>query len=507
MINSKKNILCFGLWLCLCSNPSFAQETSIVRQIFLKDSTVLTQEEVNAIASPYLNQPLDIERLLLLQKQLIQAYADQGYINSLVQLDHQTLEAGDGVITFIAIEGEAEIEVEVRGLRDDYIESKLDRFTKQPFNQQRLIEGLNLLSIDPLVKDLESSIIPSDQTGKSIVTVKAIAQPRWSIGAEISNDENPIVGEWGIRGFIENNNIAGGGEQFKAEYKVTEGLDRWFVGATIPILPTNSRLELTYQQSNSRIIDGFFKDFDIESDSYVASVRFTQPIWQKFDESLDFSFGVDHRESQSFVLEDELFSNVRLTAIRLDQTYIKRSSKSLAIGLSQFSIGTSNQEVDSTFFHWQGQGQFLYNFGFGQIFTRLALQLSPHTLPTIEQCAIGGRNGNRFIFGNTVRGYTTNARTGDNCIASTLEVRFPFYKSDNFEFSGFPFFDLGYVWNSKGGTVNPQTLIGTGVGVRLSYKDLLLIQTNYGFALNNPDSGFDDITQGLSFSILGQFRF
>jgi hemolysin activation/secretion protein len=137
----------------------------------------------------------------------------------------------------------------------------------------------------------------------------------------------------------------------------------------------------------------------------------------------------------------------------------------------------------------------------------VGLQLSPQSLPNIEQCAIGGRNGNQFIFGNTVRGYTTNARIGDNCVAATLEVRFSLYKSDNFELNGFPFFDIGYVWNTQGRVLAPQTLVGTGVGVRLSYKDLLLIQTNYGFALNDSEGGFEDITQGLSFSVLGRLKF
>ena len=41
----------------------------------------------------------------------------------------------------------------------------------------------------------------------------------------------------------------------------------------------------------------------------------------------------------------------------------------------------------------------------------------------------------------------------------------------------------------------------------VGYKDLLLIQTNYGFALNDSEGGFEDITQGLSFSVLGRLKF
>jgi hemolysin activation/secretion protein len=96
---------------------------------------------------------------------------------------------------------------------------------------------------------------------------------------------------------------------------------------------------------------------------------------------------------------------------------------------------------------------------------------------------------------------------GDNCAAGSVEVRFPLYKGGGFEAIAFPFVDVGYVWNNKGVSIDPQTLMGTGFGVRLGYRQALLLQANYGFALNDPDNPLEDITQGLSFSVLGRIRF
>lgn len=443
--------------------------------------------------------------LLLLQQQLTQAYVAKGYFTSFVIFEYQD---SNGTVIFKALEGSGKLDIEATGLRDRYVERQLHRFVSTPLNLDRLQEGLTLLRTNPLIKDLNATVNPGDNITEKVIGVNAIANPAWEIGVEGSNDENPIVGAWGVRGFIYNNNVAGGGEQFRTEYKVTEGLNRWLVGVTMPISLTNSKVELTYQQSDSRIIDGFFEDFDIRNHNSVVSVSFSQPIWQKINETLDFSVGVDHRESQSFILKDELFTDIRLLAIRLNQTYINRSPNTLIIGLSQFSIGSSNQNIDATFFHWQGQAQVLWNFGIGELYSRLALQLSPHTLPNIEQCAIGGRNGNEFVFGNMVRGYTTNIRTGDNCLALTLEVRFPVYRSQLLQLSVFPFVDVGTVWNNSGGSLSPQTLIGTGIGGRLTVGEYLFVQTNYGFPLTDSENPFEgQFKQAFSVLIQGKIRF
>jgi hemolysin activation/secretion protein len=400
------------------------------------------------------------------------------------------------------------LDVTGSGIRDSYIESKLNEYLSVPLNQKNLEEGLSLLRADPLIGDIISSINSTEIEGQSLLSVKARGNPPWSLGAEVSNDENPAVGSWGVRTFFENNSFLGGGERFQAEYKVTEGLERWSVGFSIPLPNTGSTVELLYQEGDSRIVDGVLKPFEVENNSYVASFRFRQTIKETLQENFAISFGVDRRSSNSSALGEEL-SNVELTAIRLDQSYVYKTNNILGIIISQFSLGIpdGDSSFDNTFFSWQGQGQILYNFGIGQVYGRISLQLSPDELPAIEQCAIGGRNGNQFIFGNIVRGYATNSRLGDNCAAGSLEVRFPLYRGGGFEAIAFPFVDVGYVWNNKGVSIDPQTLIGTGFGVRLSYRQALLVQANYGFALNDPDNPLEDITQGLSFSVLGRIRF
>jgi hypothetical protein len=50
------------------------------------------------------------------------------------------------------------LDVTGSGIRDSYIESKLNEYLSVPLNQKNLEEGLSLLRADPLIGDIISSI-------------------------------------------------------------------------------------------------------------------------------------------------------------------------------------------------------------------------------------------------------------------------------------------------------------------------------------------------------------
>ncbi len=160
------------------------------------------------------------------------------------------------------------------------------------------------------------------------------------------------------------------------------------------------------------------------------------------------------------------------------------------------------------FLSWQGQLQYLHSFSDRiRLLTRLSAQLSPDTLPTLEKCAIGGLNGNQFIFGNTVRGYSTNVRDGDNCLAASLEAWFILASDPNWgTLSLVPFIDFGTVWDNEGSVFAPNTLISTGLGLRWQIDEILSLRLDYGIPLKDvPQSEIEE--QRWNFSLFLGTRF
>ena len=449
-----------------------------LQKVILEDSSVITQEEVKEIAAPFIGKSITLEDLRRIQIQLTELYTKAGYLDSFVQFlsqDNQRLEAGEGIVVYRARESQLEA-IEVEGLshlRENYVRDR------------RLEEGLFLLQEDPLITQVNATLVPGNLEPKRIWKIRIKEAPNWQIVTEISNEESPFVGEWGAKAILENKNVLGFGDRAQIEYKQTEGLERFLANVSVPVNPGNGRVQVSYQFNNSEIISEPFDPIDIRNESFTIAASFQQPILRTPTDKFSLGVSVDHRESQSFLFKDFPFSfspNVRdgfteLTVLRFPQTYQTQDEDDVFSINSQFSIGWSNLIDQSSFFSWQTQVQYLHAFSDRlRILTRLSGQVGDNQLPTLEQCAIGGLNGNQFIFGNTVRGYATNVRSGDNCLAASIELWLTAIKDDPVvgDISLVPFGDLGAVYNNGDEEeISPNTLVSTGLGIRWQTKEYL----------------------------------
>jgi hemolysin activation/secretion protein len=472
----------------------------VLRRVILRNSTVIDARRVEEIAAPYLEKPAGIGELTRLLDDLNRVYSENGYVTSGVILP--SAEIVDGVVVFEAIERGAGLEISgTRKVNEGYLRSRLEGALKPPLRVKNLEAALTLLRQNPLFSDIRADLGGLDAPN-AVLTVRVIEAPIYSVGAEVNNDENRAVGETGSRFFAEDRSLSGNGDNLYLEYKITEGLNRYLVSYTYPLPADLGRFDISYQNSDSRLVSGFFEPFDVRSDGYIVGAGFTGTVINTPTENLELGLRIDRRENRSYVLGDRLFADTRLTLLRLDANYITRGPGAFTLALSRLSYGwNDNSGVD--IFSWQGQAQTLVSLSPNlDLYGRLALQLSPSNLPPVERCAIGGRNGNRFIYGNTVRGYETNATVGDNCAAFSAEIRYTVYRDNANELQIYPFLDFGTVWNNREAVLTSGTLAGTGVGARYSLGDILQIQVNYGFGL----TGNASLRQGFSFSAGIQLR-
>ena len=475
-----------------------------LKQIILKDSTVLTPEQVDLVAKEYIGQNITFEDLREIQLRLNLLYHQSGYTTSLVQFltkDNGLLESGEGVIVYRALEVSLE-QVQIEGLsnlRENYIRDWLLPYATTPLNINRLETGLLLLQESELIEKIESNLVAGSRPSQNILKIRLIEAPIWRIAIEGSNEENPAVGEWGTKVLLENLSLFGGGEGARLEFKQTEGLSRFLTIASIPLHSSNSLFQLSYQQVDSKIIREPFASLDIRNESSTIAASFSQTLVKNPQEKLSLGLSLEQRQSRSFLFNNRPFSfspEVRdgqtdLTTFRFSQSYLTRNQNEVISFNSKLSYGDSNLVGLTDFFSWQGTFQYLRSLQDNlRLSVRLAGQFSPEQLPTLEKCAIGGLNGNQFIFGNTVRGYTTNLRSGDNCWAASVEVWAILFNDYHWgTISLLPFADFGGVWDNQGNIESPDTLISAGLGLRWQIEDILSLRIDYGIPLNSvPNS-------------------
>lgn len=485
------------------------KETQFINKFHLNDvillnTAVFSPDEVHQIVRKYLKQPVSLFDLRAIQELLTEAYVDAGYVNSIVVLESQKIT--QGVVYYKAIEGEARLEIKGTENLKEYVAARLKPFLGPPFNQNVLLERLQILSQNPKLSEIEANLSQTGQIGRSTLTVNVVEADSWQINTTINNFENPLIGDDGVEAELLNQKLWYG-DSFRFLYKETEGLKRFLAVYRHEFAPNDSSVQFAYQESDSEIVEGDLEPFNVKNEAFTASFRYDQYLLKTANSSLSIDFGVERRENRGTVLNRRLFSDPQLTVGRIGATYSEVILGQVIFGSSTFSIGGSSEDIDPTFFSWKAQGQVIKAITDDlQLYGRLAIHLSPHRLPGGERCALGGKNGNVFIFGNTVRGYGTNFVSDDNCIAGTLELRYSLLQKKSTALQVVGFVDYGQVWGSLEDILPTRTLVSTGVGVRFEWHSLR-VGLDLGAPLNAVAPRDTNQLNEATFSVEGVLRF
>ncbi|MBE9192905.1 ShlB/FhaC/HecB family hemolysin secretion/activation protein [Gloeocapsopsis crepidinum LEGE 06123] len=480
----------------------------LVKQVEVLGSTVL-QDEIAELTEAFTNREVTFEDLIQLRTDITQLYIDNGYVTSGAFLPVNQ-DITNGIVTIQVVEGELE-RIDISGLqrlRSEYVRSRLEIATKPPVNQQRLERALQLLQIDPLIRQVNAELTAGSTAGRNVLQVSLQEAPPFTAGLTTDNRQSPSIGSFQGSVFATHNNLLGFGDRLSAEYGITEGLDIYDINYAIPVNASNGTLGLRYGNSDSRIIEDPFRDFDIKSDTRTLSLSFRQPISQSPSNEFALSLAFDLRRSRTFLLDEPFSFNEgpdngesRVSVVRFAQDWVDRGTTRVLAARSQFSFGIdafdatiNNTGTDGRFFSWLGQFQWVQQLSPRiLLLSRLDAQLTPDSLLSLERFGLGGVD--------TIRGYRQNEIVADNAILGSVEVRVPLTSDPNI-LQIAPFIEIGTAWNNRFPNPDPATLAGLGLGLRWLVSPNLALRLDYGIPLipvaNRGDSLQD---QGFYFSL------
>jgi hemolysin activation/secretion protein len=480
----------------------------VVNKVEVLGSTVL-QDEIAELTQAFTNREVTFEDLIQLRTNITQLYIDNGYVTSGAFLPVNQ-DVTSGIVTIQVVEGELErINVDgLQRLRSEYVRSRLELATKPPVNQQRLERALQLLQIEPLIRQVNAELTAGSTAGRNVLQVSLQENPPFTAGLNTDNRQSSSIGSLQGSVFATHNNLLGFGDRLSAEYGITEGLNIYDINYAIPVNARNGTLALRYGNSDSRIIEDRFRNLDIKSDTRTLSLSFRQPVSQTPTNEFALSLAFDLRRSRTF-LEGEPFSfnegpdngESRVSVVRFAQDWVDRGTTRVLAARSQFSFGIdafdatiNNTGTDGRFFSWLGQFQWVQQLSPRVlILSRLDAQLTPDSLLSLERFGLGGVD--------TIRGYRQNEIVADNAILGSVEVRVPLTSDPNI-LQIAPFVEVGTAWNNRFPNPAPATLAGLGLGFRWLVSPNLALRLDYGIPLisvANRGNSLQD--QGFYFSL------
>jgi hemolysin activation/secretion protein len=480
-----------------------------VQRFEVNGSTVFSAAELNKITAPLTNKPIDFAQLLQVANDITQLYTSKGYVNSGAYIPGDQSFGKEGAVVKIAIvEGSVE-DIVITGnqrLDPNYIKSRIALGAGTPLKIDRLIERLQILQQDPLIKSLATELTAGKTPGTSVIQIKVAENPTWIAGVTIANNRTPSIGEIQALFNLTQTNLTGLGDGINLSYGKSEGSNSLDLNYNLPVNPNNGTVRLQYSTSNSRVVESPFDRLDINGTSQDIALGYRQPLIQT--PSQEFALGVtlNHRVTDTGYLRAVIGDRIgypspgadpngltRLTAVRFSQDYVTRDTQQVFAARSQVSVGinalnstNNSSSPDGKFLTWRGQAQYVRALAPNSIFlAKVESQLADRPLVPLEQIGFGGQD--------TVRGYRQDLLLGDNGVLASVEARFPLFStSDRSQLLQIaPFFDMAWVGNKPGNTPSPRvnTIASTGVGLRYQTGDNFSAKLDYGIPFTSIEGG------------------
>lgn len=445
---------------------------------------------------------------------ITQLYIDRGYVTSGAIIPPQTLD--QGVVQIQVIEGRVE-QINVIGterLRPSYVRDRLARVASTPLNVDRLLEGLQLLQLDPLIGSISADLQAGVQPGTSVLQVEVTEADSLNFGLGADNNRSPSVGSFQRQVDITQANLLGLGDALQLVYSNTAGSNGFDASYRLPVNPHNGTVDLAVGIADSAVIEEPFDQLDISANSLYYELSLRQPLTLTPTEEFALGATFSRQESQTELGFNDIGGfplspgaddkgRTRISALRFSQDWTRRSNRDVLAVRSQFSLGlnlfdaTINEDApDSRFLAWQGQGQWVRLLApDALLLLRGSVQLADAELVPIEQFSLGGQA--------TVRGYRQDVLLTDNGALLSAELRWPILLVP--EVGGLlqvaPFVDMGKAW-SLGDDRFSTTLAGLGVGLVWRMGDNFFARFDWGIPLVNVEAGDRTLQEnGLYFSI------
>jgi len=499
--------------------PTLPNAAIEVQKIQVVGSTILSQDEINALVKPLEGSSATLEELKQIADKITEIYLNRGYITSRAVLPPQTITAG--VVQIQVIEGKlTRIEIEgTKRLDPSYIRSRIRLGARMPLSTASLEDQLRLLRVDPLFSNVEASLRAGDNEGESILIVRVSEANPFQPSFSIDNYSPPSVGSERVGVSLRHRNITGNGDELGAAYYRSLGdSDVFDFSYRLPLNAMNGTLQLRAAPNRSSIVEAGFKSLEISGKSHLFEVSYRQPLIRTPIEEFALSTGFTYQIGRTFLAGEPTSFNLRqqesngvttTSAIKLGQDYIRRDPQGAWAVRSQFTIGTSlfdateyeGSEPDGQFLSWLGQVQRVQRLNDKHLLILQSdLQLSANSLLPSQQFVIGG--------GQSLRGYRQNARSGDNGFRVSIEDRITLQRdaSGNPKLQLAPFLEAGTVWNAANNPnklPNQRFLAGVGLGVIWEPIERLNLRVDYAFPLVRISDRGDNLQdKGIYFNII-----
>ena len=442
-----------------------------IEKIQVVGNSVLSRKELNLILSRYEGRSLGLSELEQLRLEISRIYYTKGYINTGAVLPDQDF--NEGVATINIIEGTLS-EVEIRGtgaVRTSAIERDIQRGLGAPININDLQYELKKLKRRYPIESVKAQLNPLSNLGEAELQLDVHERTSQFLTLSLNNYRSPSVGGEQVVLSYFDDSLFGVGDDLYLGVSDSEGIEGdIYISYETPITPWETKLALSYSDSNSFVVEAPFDTLDVESVAEYRSLGIRQSVFQSNKNIVEVLVSYAENHSESYLLGERFsFSSGTINGeadtrvaslgaewIHRGKSFVVASRITMKQGLDQSGATIHEGDFpDGEFTAINAQIHFVQRFSSlsnSNLQIKLTIQETSDPLLAIEKFGVGGRY--------SVRGYRENTFVRDKGIVGNIEFHYPLdinLLSDSASFIAF------YDWGES--TDNSFVVSGTSLNV------------------------------------------
>ena len=471
-----------------------------ISQFTFIGNTLISNSELEEVVKSYLNRTLSFVDLQQAAANVAKSYRDAGWIVR-AYLPQQDIKQGRITIQIVeAVFGGARLEGdEPTRFNSNAAINMIE--TAQPKNT--LLNGDKIDRALLLLNDLPGitatgTLIKGVKQSETDIVIKLADEPLFSGNMGIDNASSYSTGSERITANLKVSSPRKIGDQAIANLSHSKGNDYLRIAYSLPVEKDGWRVGASGSYLNYEIVEGDFKDAEIDGNSSTVGIDASYPIIRSRLRNLTLGLNYDHKAFENKA------ANVITTDYSVDNTSISLNgnlfdklggggANSASISLTHGNLnfndqdnrkgGSTNLEGEFTKLNYYLSRQQVITNSVS-LYSALSGQEASKKLDSSEKLYLGGAYG--------VRAYPSNEGSGSEGQLANIELRWRLPLPENITITGF--YDLGHV-SKTDTTPTSYTLKGAGISSSYTTKSGLNLKATWARRIGdnpNPAANGDD---------------
>lgn len=295
-----------------------SDQVFVLEGIEFPESYFLEADVLRRIAEDYIGVEIVFDDLNAMLTRINALYRERGIITGAAYIPPQTV--ADGVLKVALIEGRLG-RYSIRGADDlsvPTLRGWLPISEGQVIDVPQLRDVINQINREMSI-NLRASIQPGEETGESDVVIEVQEPPRFTISTFVDNHGSESTGEWRAGAIGVMNNPFGRADRITVYALGADGSVNGLLSYRSPVNRYGGSIELSLSSGSIEIVDGPFRDLDVEGESNEAALRIRQPFLSGSYGSVAVRGEISESESETTVAGTTVSDfNIRETELGME---------------------------------------------------------------------------------------------------------------------------------------------------------------------------------------------